>query len=95
MKKLMIAGMIAVLSTGCATQTYLLSNGGQNVPTKETWQHFFVSGIGQTQTVNAAEICGGADKVAKIQTEYSLLNGVAGMVSQGLYTPRQNRVFCK
>ena len=95
MKKLMIAGMIAVLSTGCATQTYLLSSGGQETPTKDTWQHFFVSGIGQSQTENAAEICGGADKVAKIQTEYSILNGIAGSISHGIYTPRQNRVFCK
>ena len=37
--------------------------------TKETiTHHFFVSGIGQKKTVDAAKICGGAENVVKTET---------------------------
>ena len=38
--------------------------------TKETiTHHFFVSGIGQKKTVDAAKICGGAENVVKTETQ--------------------------
>lgn len=95
MKKLAMVGLVAALSTGCATQTYLLSEGGQTAPSADKWQHFFVGGIGQEVVENAAEVCGGAHKVAKIETQQSFLNGLASFVSNGLYTPHQNKVYCK
>ena len=60
MKKMLLATALALLITGCAQQTlYLFQNKPATVAQKETiTHHFFVSGIGQKKTVDAAKICG-------------------------------------
>lgn len=95
MKKLAIAAVAALAMTGCATQTYVLTDNAAQTPSADKWQHFFVGGIGQEVTENAAQVCGGAHKVAKIQTKESGLNVLAHAVAGIIYTPRQNLVYCK
>ena len=47
-------------------QTFTVQNKPAAVAPKETiTHHFFVSGIGQKKTVDAAKICGGAENVVK------------------------------
>ncbi|MFC0820517.1 Bor family protein [Moraxella marmotae] len=95
MKKFAMIALMSVMASGCATQTYTLSAHSQATPSYDKAQTFFVSGIGQEQEVDAAQICGGNDKVAKVQTQQTFLNGLLGFVTSGIYTPRQARVFCK
>ena len=58
----MPATALALLITGCAQQTFTVQNKPAAVAPKETiTHHFFVSGIGQKKTVDAAKICGGAE----------------------------------
>lgn len=94
MKKLLTAGICLALLSGCATQTYTLSSQAKAEPSLDKAQTFFVGGIGQEKEINAAEVCGGADKVAKVQTELSPLNALIGFL-QPIYTPRQIKVYCK
>ena len=62
MKKMLLATALALLITGCAQQTFTVQNKPAAVAPKETiTHHFFVSGIGQKKTVDAAKICGGAE----------------------------------
>ena len=57
---------MALLITGCAQQTFTVQNKPAAVAPKETiTHHFFVSGIGQKKTVDAAKICGGAEMFIK------------------------------
>ena len=64
MKKMLLATAPALLITGCAQQTFTVQNKPAAVAPKETiTHHFFVSGIGQKKTVDAAKICGGAENV--------------------------------
>ena len=66
MKKMLLATALALLITGCAQQTFTVQNKPAAVAPKETiTHHFFVSGIGQKKTVDAAKICGGAENVVK------------------------------
>ena len=51
--------------TGCAQQTFTVQNKPAAVAPKLITHHFFVSGIGQKKTVDAAKICGGAENVVK------------------------------
>lgn len=97
MKKLMAIALLASLTTGCATQTYLLSPQASTAttPTKSKMQNFFVGGIGQTQEIDAAEVCHGADNVVKVQTQMSVVNGLLNYVTSGIYSPRQISVYCK
>jgi len=88
---------IAVLSlalSGCATQSFVVNGGGGTEPTEDAMQPFFVSGIGQSKEIDAAAICGGADKVAKVETQTSPINIALAYVTGGIYTPRQARVYC-
>ena len=66
MKKMLLATALALLITGCAQQTFTVQNKPAAVAPKKTiTHHFFVSGIGQKKTVDAAKICGGAEMLLK------------------------------
>lgn len=95
MKKVIPALLLTALITGCATQTYVLSNQGDAKPEHNKLQNFFVGGLGQEASVQADQVCGSAQQVAKIQTEQTFINGLLANISYGIYTPRQMRVYCK
>ena len=55
--------------------------------TKETiTHHFFVSGIGQKKTVDAAKICGGAESIVKTETPANIRKWIARFITL-FYTP--------
>ena len=87
--------LIIFTLSGCATQTYLINGDSVTEPNEEKSEHFFVSGIGQKKTIDAAKVCGGVDKVVKVEAEQTFLNGFLGAITWGIYTPRTSRVYCK
>jgi len=96
MKKAIIAGVLAaVMVTGCAKQVHYINGSTTSDKKQSTDQTFFISGLGQTQTTNAASVCGGAANVIAVETISSPLNIVLGMVTFGIYTPREQTVYCK
>ena len=87
MKKMLLATMQCLLITGCAQQTFTVQNKPAAVAPKETiTHHFFVSGIGQKKTVDAAKICGGAENVVKTKTQQTFVNGLLGFITSALYS---------
>ncbi|MCV5597791.1 Bor family protein, partial [Escherichia coli] len=67
---------------------FTVGNKPTAVTPKETiTHHFFVSGIGQEKTVDAAKICGGAENVVKTETQQTFVNGFLGFITLGIYTP--------
>lgn len=97
MKKLITIALTSsvLLISGCATQTALIQPTQQVTPIYSESQTFFISGIGQQQTVNAAQVCNGAENVAKVQTTLSPKDIALGLVTFGIYTPRTAKVFCR
>ena len=94
MKKMLIATALALLITGCAQQTFTVQNKPAAVPKETITHHFFVSGIGQKKTVDAAKICGGAENVVqKTETQQTFVNGLLGFITLGIYTPLEARVL--
>jgi len=91
--KMMIAGL-ALLISGCAQQTFSVKREPALVPQKVVTHHFFISGLGQQKTIDAAAICGGADKVIAAEAQQTFVNTLVGMVTFGIYTPREARVYC-
>ena len=70
-----------------AQQTFTVQNKPAAVAPKETiTHHFFVSGIGQKKTVDAAKICGGAVVLAGTETQQTFVNGLLGFITLGIYT---------
>ena len=45
MKNIVVIGAISL--SGCAAQTFNINGANGEVPTSQTSQHFFISGIGQ------------------------------------------------
>ena len=80
MKKMLLATALALLITGCAQQTFTFQfqNKPAAVAPRLITHHFFVSGIGQKKTVDAAKICGGAENVVKTETQQTFVNGLLG-----------------
>lgn len=99
MNKVFAVALLAILTSGCATQNYVMSASdvpnATVTPDASKMQTFFVSGLGQEQEVNATEICQGKENIASVQTQSNILNIALGIISYGIYTPRQVRVYCK
>ena len=93
MKKIALIALALALG-GCATQRFDVQSANQALPALDDSQSFFVSGIGQKQEVDAAKTCGGAANVQRIETQLTPANIALGLVTLGIYTPRQIRVYC-
>ena len=68
----------------CSTDVYCSKQPAAVAP-KETIHHFFVSGIGQKKTVDAAKICGGAENVVKQKPNIRKMDCSVLLLS--IYTP--------
>ena len=87
-----LALSVAVLS-GCANSSFTVAGSG-SAPTQAKSQHFFVAGIGQKKNIDAAEVCGGIEKVEKVEVQQTFLNGLVSVLTLNIYTPRMARVYC-
>lgn len=98
MFKPVLATLVAVaLLAGCANQRFNVGGPLSATPSakSEDSQTFFLNGIGQMKSVDAAQVCGGAAKVEGVAVEQSGMDVLLGMVTFGIYTPRTARVYCK
>jgi hypothetical protein len=97
MKKTIVAVLVLLTLSGCATQRFNIGGKVENSTTATQTDNssFFVSGLGQTQTVDAVAVCGGADKVIAVEAKQTFLNGFLGVITYGIYTPREYSVYCK
>jgi len=93
-KIICLALIMAFGLSACSTQTALV-NGRSSSSSKDEMQNFFISGLGQTQTINPVSVCGGAENVIKVETVYSPLNWGLSLLTLGIYTPRDSKVYCK
>ena len=96
MKHLIGTVLLIGLLGGCATQAFDVNPpvGPTSQPTLEESQPFFLYGVGQDSYVDAAEVCGGAANVARIEVEQNALDSVLAFLTGNIYTPRTARVYC-
>ncbi|MDI9350154.1 MAG: hypothetical protein QM537_09165 [Candidatus Symbiobacter sp.] len=87
-----IALTSALMLTACSEQVFKI-NGSDNTG-QEEWSKFFVYGIQQTETIDAAGICGGPSKIATVASRESLITGLLNGMSGGIFSPREYRVTC-
>ncbi len=93
MKKLAIAAIVLSL-TGCAIQRFDVRPDAQNAPTHDNSQTFWVGVIGQSEEIDAAKVCGSAAKVQRVETQMTAGNVGMAILTIGIYSPRQVRVYC-
>ena len=92
MKKMLLATALALLITGCSTDVYCSKQTGSNA-FKTITHHFFVSGIGQKKTVDAAKICGGAENVDETETPANIRKWIARFYCFRRCSPLEARVY--
>tara|TARA_Y100001960_G_scaffold226116_1_gene236813 strand:- start:1478 stop:1780 length:303 start_codon:yes stop_codon:yes gene_type:complete len=80
--------------TSCARQTFNISDERGEL-TEDKMVHFFVGGIGQEDTLNAAKICGGSAKVTQVESHLNPADALLGFFTQGLYAPKHGKVYCQ
>ena len=64
----------------CSADVYCSKQTGGGTKGAIT-HHFFVSGIGQKKTVDAAKICGGAEMLKETETQQTFVNGLLGFIT--------------
>lgn len=93
-----MVGVLFIIATlsGCATQSFDVNPpvGPMSEPELEESQSFFVYGIAQGEVVDAAEVCGSVQNIARVETEQNALDSVLSFLTGGIYTPRTARVYC-
>lgn len=97
MKKIMTTVALAAVMTltGCATQKALLHTSTAQSTANKTTHHFFIAGLGQEKTIDAAQVCGGASRVAGVESTETAKDVLLSVVTLGIYTPRTATVYCK
>ncbi len=95
LKSVGIAVLASVVLVGCANQRFNVAGEVTAAPKMEDSQTFWLSGIGQNTTVDAAKVCGGAAQIGAVAVERAPLDVLLGMVTLGIYTPQTARVYCK
>jgi len=96
-QKLIILTSLAAVFTlsACSTQRiYMKNDMTGTMPSYEKSQTFFIYGIGQTQDLNAGEVCG-KKSISRIETNQTFVDGLLSVITFGIYTPRTVSVFCK
>ena len=86
---MLLATALAYLLQDVLNRRLLFKTNRQQWHQKTITHHFFVSGIGQKKTVDAAKICGGAENVVKTETQQAFVNGLLGFITLGIYTPHR------
>ena len=94
MKKMLLATAGPAYYRMCSTDVYCSKQTSSSSTKGSITHHFFVSGIGQKKTVDAAKICGGAENIVKTETQQTFVNGLLGFITLGIYTPLEARVYC-
>lgn len=93
MKKVAIAALLLSLF-GCATQRFDVRPTTDNAASHDDYQSFWIGGIGQKEEIDAAKVCGGTNNVQRVETQLTAGNVGLTIVTFGIYTPRQIRVYC-
>ncbi len=100
MKIRIIATIVSFLFiTSCSTQTFKVSpNIKREIPSGNPhfskWSNFFLSGLGQSDFKDADAMCKESDGIAFLETRQSFVQGLVGVVTYGIYTPRTMNIYC-
>lgn len=93
MKKIALLALLLAM-TGCATQRFDLYPSSQDAAAFDDSQTFWIGGIGQKEEIDAAKVCGGSRKVQRVETQMTAGNVGLTILTIGIYSPRQVRVYC-
>ncbi len=99
MKKIIILISSLIILSSCATQRFSVSDKPMEVshrkPSFSRWGHFFIHGIFQTSYSDVGSVCKRNGGVEAVETKLTFAQGLILVFTHGLYTPRQENIYCK
>jgi hypothetical protein len=93
MRKVLLISMALALC-GCATQRFDVRTPATPYPALDEAQTFWIGGVGQDQELDATRVCGSSAKVVRVEMEQTAGNLGVSLLTLGVYSPRQVRVYC-
>jgi hypothetical protein len=94
MKKIILSLTCLLVLSACDKQSYVMSTQVGEL-THDYNNSFYLGGIGQTKDNDAVKMCAGKQNITKVETERTLGNTLIGIVTIGIYTPMNVKVYCK
>jgi len=86
----------SLLVAGCAQTKFHMHERDDSLAAQyNEAQHYFIGGLGQQKNIDPVAICGGANKVYRVETQTTFVNGLVAFLTIGIYTPQQTRVYCR
>ena len=99
MKNIFIIFTLCVFVASCSTQRHFTNKSAQNnyktgkiVKGEST---FFVSGLGQTDKIDAVAACGTETNINAVESKQSFINILLHIVTLSIYSPREYTIYCK
>ena len=83
--------LVALAASGCYKVTVVSGTPSPTVVNKP-WQHSFVYGLVPPAELNVSQQC--PRGIARVVTQQSFVNGLAGALTYSLYTPQSVTVTC-
>ena len=94
LKKALLLVAVSLL-VGCAQTKFNLQERDDSATAKyDSPQHYFIYGIGQQKNLDPIAICGSIDRIKRVETQTTFINGLIASLTFGIYTPYQARVYC-
>ena len=93
MKKMLLATALALLYRMCSTDVYCSNKPAAVAPKETITHHFFVSGIGQKKTVDAAKAGWLPENVVKTETQQTFVNELLSFITLSIYAAEAYGVY--
>lgn len=99
MKNILLALFLSFFMVSCATQTFYFNGKASDKSTRQAKvddsDTFYFVGVGQQRIHNPAKVCGGVNKIVKVEAQYTFVNAMLRFFTFAIYSPRQFRIYCK
>jgi len=87
-----LCAVALVALTGCYHATIETGLAPSPQTVEKSWAHGWLFGLVPPSTVETKEKC--AKGASKVETNLSLANQIAGILTSGIYTPMEIKVTC-
>ena len=91
MKKTALAILVTTALTGCHSLRFDIAPESASQPVS-TMKSFFLWGLVPTKKIDLAQYC--PNGTAAVSEETTFLDGLCGVVTLGIWSPRTSRYYC-
>jgi len=92
MKKLILAGALALMSTGCFHIKYTTNAAAEGTAKPAMWHHTLIVGLIELGPVDLAKEC--PNGVSSVENQVTFLDGFLGGLTESIWHPNSVTITC-